>query len=41
MTPPCCGARQTSGARVWDGALANGRHWIESMREYTLRNNDI
>ena len=23
------------------GALANGRHWIESMREYTLHNNDI
>jgi hypothetical protein len=23
------------------GALANGRHWIESMRDYTLRNNDI
>ena len=23
------------------GALANGRHWIEAMREYTLHNNDI
>lgn len=23
------------------GALANGRHWIESMREYTLHHNDI